>query len=96
MRYTVVFEWEGRGPAISSKDEFLGGKPCAVVFDDELVRMDRITAAVDEHSDALLRCADLIDGFPELAPMAREFRLSIDKLRDSFSVRSNAGDKPTA
>lgn len=89
MRYTVVFEWEGRGPAISAKDEFLGGKPCVVVFADDVARMERIEAVVDKHAEELLNCADAIEKVPELAVMASEFRKAVDELRESFSVRSN-------
>lgn len=86
MRYTVVFEWDGRGPAISSGDEFLGGKPCVVVFADEVARLERIEAAVEQHTADLIRCADLLDEHAAFSKTADEIRLAADELRESFAV----------
>lgn len=58
-RYTAVFEFE-EAPAVCVKDTWLGGKLCAVQFNDALVEIDRLRNQVNAAMVVINRGLELM------------------------------------
>jgi hypothetical protein len=51
MRYTAVFEFEGRPPSICAKDGWKGGKLCAVAFEDQFFALEKLRELAESIAD---------------------------------------------
>ena len=63
--YTAVFEFEGKPPGVSKSDGWLGGKLCAISFENDVEALSKLRVAAEhvmrdfEHSS--------VDSINELA-----------------------------